>query len=501
MFWMSRNRSGSAPRHRVRRLLALWLLVLLVAWIAVGTYHGNKALPPGMSVAKPMQSVEQLGFLADYSYVDPSGRRHVDQRIFDRILELIEGAERLVVMDMFLFNDFAGDVKGPNMRALSTEVANALIKKKRGSPEMPVILITDPINTLYGSLDVELLERMRQAGVEVVMTRLRPLRDSNPAWSGVWRICCQWFGNSSSGGWLPNPVGDQKVTLRGVLGMLNFKANHRKTLVVDAGDDWVGLVTSGNPHDASSAHSNIAIEFSGAAALDLLETERAVVAFSAPDLQWPDAAGLVGQKAGDRDPSLAPFAKLQVLTEAEIRQAVLTALALAEPGDLVDLAMFYFAHRDIMRALKVAHLRGVRLRVLMDPNKGAFGRKKSGVPNRPVGWELHDAGIPVRWCDTHGEQCHDKLVLVRAKNGRAELIAGSANYTRRNLDDFNLETNVRLVADPGHRAIADAAAYFERRWNNRPGQSYSVPYEHYADQGRLRYWQYRFMEFTGLSTF
>ena len=88
--------------------------------------------------------------------------------------------------------------------------------------------------------------------MQVVETRLSQLRDSNPVWSGLWRLCCQWAGNSSYGGWLPNPVGPGDVSLRTWLRLLNFKANHRKTLVADAPEGWVGLVTSGNPHDAFS---------------------------------------------------------------------------------------------------------------------------------------------------------------------------------------------------------------------------------------------------------
>ncbi|MDT8409659.1 MAG: phospholipase D family protein [Wenzhouxiangellaceae bacterium] len=483
----------------MKRSFQLALVALVLAWIGTGWYHSYKPLPEGISVAAPMRAAESVRFMADFSYVDRSGKRQVDQRIFDRMLDLIDRAERLVVMDFFLFNDFAGDVDGPDMRPLSKEFAEALMAKKRQRPDLPVIVITDPINNLYGGLDVRPLARLRAAGVEVVITNLRPLRDSNPAWSGLWRICCQWFGNSSRGGWLPNPVGDQKITLRSVLRLLNFKANHRKTLVVDSGPGWTGLVTSGNPHDASSAHANIALEFSGAAALDLLETERAVAAFSAPELAWPARPSEL-IFATDMESGRQP-GHLQVLTEAEIRDHVLDAVELTRAGDSVDLAMFYFSHRELVRALIEAHRRGVRLRVLMDPNKGAFGREKSGVPNRPVGAELHAAGIPLRWCNTRGEQCHDKLMLIQRHNGGAELIAGSANYTRRNLDDLNLETNVRLVIESNAPVVGEVIDYFDRRWHNRPGEIYSVDYAEYADEGWFKYWVYRFTEATGISTY
>ncbi|HCD06420.1 MAG TPA: phospholipase, partial [Methylophaga sp.] len=72
---------------------------------------------------------------------------------------------------------------------------------------------------------------------------------------------------------------------------------------------------------------------------------------------------------------------------------------------------------------------GVRLRVLLDPNKDAFGREKNGVPNRPVAHELMQAGATVRWCDTHGEQCHAKWLMHRGAEGQSMMLLGSTNLT------------------------------------------------------------------------
>ena len=49
------------------------------------------------------------------------------------------------------------------------------------------------------------------------------------------------------------------MSLRSYLEMLNFKANHRKVFVADSADGPVTIVSSANPHDASSAHSNVAL--------------------------------------------------------------------------------------------------------------------------------------------------------------------------------------------------------------------------------------------------
>ncbi|MDZ7769051.1 MAG: phospholipase D-like domain-containing protein [Woeseiaceae bacterium] len=162
--------------------------------------------------------------------------------------------------------------------------------------------------------------------------------------------------------------------------------------------------------------------------------------------------------------------------------------------------MFYLSHRAIVRALVTAHERGAGLRVLLDPNRDAFGRKKDGVPNRQVALELHRAGIPVRWCNTDGEQCHGKMLVVEHADGTGTLLAGSANFTRRNLDNLNLETNVQ-VRRGTMPVLADAAAFFDARWNNEPGRVYSLAYEAFADSSPLRYWRYRFMEWSGWSSF
>lgn len=82
-------------------------------------------------------------------------------------------------------------------------------------------------------------------------------------------------------------MGPGQVTLRSYLTLLNFKANHRKTLVVDEGDRWTALVTTANPHDASSAHSNLGLTFQGPAVAELLDSELAVVRMAGvplPDL-------------------------------------------------------------------------------------------------------------------------------------------------------------------------------------------------------------------------
>ena len=483
---------GLFRRWRKRLVLALFAIYLVSA-----VWQVYKPLPAGIGREFPLQSASDVTLLTDATYVDAAGVRHSDQQVFDEVLRLIGQAQRMVVVDMFLFNDFTGADAAPALRPLSAQLTRALIERKRAAPGLRVVMITDPINTLYGGMASKHFDALRAAGIEVVITDLASLRAPNPAWSGLWQLCCRWAGNSDQGGWLPSPFGSGQVTLRSYLALFNLNANHRKTLIVDAGDGWAGLVASANPHDGSSAHGNVALRFDGPAVFDLLQSERAVIAMS--------GAGQLEALASARRPPPAILearaTQVQILTEGRIRDALLASIANAGTGDRLDIAVFYFSHRGLVKAVTDAQRRGVRLRVLLDPNEDAFGRKKNGIPNRQVALELHRAGVPVRWCDTHGEQCHAKFMLRRSAEGTAELIAGSANYTRRNLDDYNLESSVRVLSAADTAVMARAASYFEQSWGNTDGRQISLPYARYADDSRLRYWRYRFTEATGLSSF
>lgn len=486
------------PQRITTILGGVFAALLLLAAISVVMTRGLN-MPPGIAHNGQPYEFDQARLLFDTTYMDAaSGERRSDQMIFDAMLEMVGQARELIVLDMFLFNHFHGQEQGWT-RDVTTELTTALVKASRHQPTPQIILITDPINTVYGGLHAPHLEQLAQAGVDVVITGLTALRDSNPSYSGLWRLLGRPLGNAADEGWLPNALGEGKVTLRSYLSLLNFKANHRKTLVADNGAGSLqALVTSANPHTASSAHSNIGIVFDGPAAVDLLHTEQAVLAFSSDTVRIPErwlrqTSGAAAENRG---------ASIRVVTEQAIEQAVIAALQAAGPGDEVRLAMFYLSDRTVVKALAAAQQRGAVVRALLDPNKDAFGRQKNGIPARPVAAELHAQGVEVRWCDTHGEQCHFKVLTVDERTtGRSTIILGSANFTRRNLDNYNLESDV-VLSIPGDAKQAIAFRdWFDGLWTNGGGRAFSVDYAHYAEEGLLKRLQYRFMEHTGWSSF
>ena len=445
--------------------------------------------PMGTSYAGPPSAVSDIRLLYDLTYRKGQETIH-EQRILNEQLTMIRGAKEFIVADLFLYNDYYNKANG-NYPDSTRQMTEALIARKKEVKDLKVYLITDEINNSYSAASNEQFQLLEANGITVIITDLSKVRDSNPLYSGYYRAYFRHFGQGKDG-WLGNPFGENgpKVNIRNYLRLLNFKANHRKVLITDQ----EAMVSSANPHDASSYHSNIPFRFGGEAAASLLETEKAVASFSGTEISGIEY---------HYDPSdLRAETTVTIVTEDKIKTAILEALKGTEPGDHVMLGMFYLSHREIIDELLAAAKRGVSVRVVLDPNKDAFGFEKSGIPNRQTAAELTDQSggvIQVRWYLTQGEQYHAKIIGVYKEN-EAILIGGSANYTRRNLDNYNMETDLMVKVAAEDPLAAEFQEYFDRIWYNRDG-SYTGDYSEYEDDSLWKVLVYRFQEKTGLSTF
>lgn len=81
------------------------------------------------------------------------------------------------------------------------------------------------------------------------------------------------------------------------------------------------------------------------------------------------------------------------------------------------------------------------------------------------------------------------------------MLSGSANFTRRNLENFNLETDVALYGSPDHPVLRQAQDLFDRYWSNDDQRKFTVAYAEHRDERQWLRWLYLFMEASGLSTF
>ncbi len=476
------------------------LTVALILWALVIVWQGHKPLPSGLRMegASVMVGASDINILADMTAIDAQGQPVITQTIFDQMLARIGAARELVLLDNFLFNTITGNDNQPH-RPLCSKLTDALVSAKERHPDMPVVVITDPINTIYGGHEPPHLGALQHAGVDLIITDLKKLRDSNPLYSAWWRLGPRWLSRPAPGGRFPNPFSPEgpRVGIRSWLSLLNFKANHRKILVTDDGNGhWGVIVGSLNAHDGSSRHSNLAMEITST------ELARQV---------WASEAAVITMSGGRVPPSplpeiqptaVNPGCSVNLLTEGAIRDAILDELKLAGKGFSVDAAFFYLSHQSIRRGLIEAAERGAEIRLILDPSKDAFGRTKSGVPNRQAALDLMTQGrgrTTVRWYHTHGEQFHPKMIVIR-NAAESTIIMGSANMTRRNLDDLNLETDVRLSCPVGSAPDADLQQWFDHLWFNQEINA-TVEFEAFEDRSLIRRVQAEVQERTGLGTF
>ena len=81
------------------------------------------------------------------------------------------------------------------------------------------------------------------------------------------------------------------------------------------------------------------------------------------------------------------------------------------------------------------------------------------------------------------------------------VILGSANFTRRNLNNLNLETDIAVNGPTDMPLFRDIRKYMDLQWNNTEGKQFSVDYIDYYDNSFHRRMLYHWMERTGMSTF
>ncbi|MEO0508358.1 MAG: phospholipase D-like domain-containing protein [Verrucomicrobiota bacterium] len=485
----------------------------------------QKDMPPGANRSSPFYSFNYAELLIDCTAWDAKQERYIlDHRIFDTMLREIEQAETFLIADFFLWNPWRGKLEGGgNLRPLANELTVALIEKRIQNPDMPMLVITDPINRIYGDQAPEIYDRMADAGIPVVFTALDELPDSNMVYAPQAWFWSKFIPDESSDEAtrsMPNPFDPlgEKLTLAQFGRLLYFKANHRKALITGRiGGETRVLIPSLNPADGSANHSNVGLLVDGPVARVAADSEISIARWSVSKDENIHA-GLVPEAAkaiADIYDLLETFPKpdhagqgsasVAYRSERAIQDEIVLQFQKAVTGTRIDIGMFYFSDRKVVEALIGAIERGAAVRVLLDANRDAFGREKNGIPNRMIAAEIMELSeqyqVEVRWAATHGEQFHGKVLRVSGPQQEI-LFLGSANWTRRNLANLNLEANLLLANTSFINEAFDA--YFDSIWNNKRSYEESLPYEVWAETGwnlRWKTWLYRFQEWSGASTF
>ncbi len=460
----------------MKRIIILSLLILC----------GCSSLPPNISMESQTYQTDNVEFYYDLTY-KKNDIIYTEHRIFNQMEKIIENAEEFIVMDVFLFNNLY-NASEFNFPKVSSGVKKALIKKKREDKDIKIYFITDEINTFYGVYNTKELEELEKNGITVILTDLTETNGANRFYSTFWKYFFSWFGTGEHG-WLPNPFSPEapKVTIRSYLKLINLKGNHRKVLVTEK----EALITSANPHSASGYHSNIGFKFHGGIINSVVESEKAVGELSAIEMKLP---AVEFANEGEY--------KIQLLTEGKIGKALDSDIDDSQNGDEIYIGMFYLGDTVIVKKLVAAAKRGVRVRLILDENNEAFGMKKTGIPNRVTAKKLIDKSkgrIEVRWYRSSGEQYHTKLIVIKTFD-EVIINGGSANLTKRNIRDYTLDTNIRVVAPLDSKLAVDIEQYFDMLWNDDE-DTYTIEKEKLEDGYLSNKFLYDIQNISGFSTY
>jgi hypothetical protein len=493
------------------RLLAV---ALLLAWIGSAFWHSDRRLPPGLHIAGSWEStpVTEVKFLRDLSAADATGAPLGERQIDAEVLSMVAQAREIVVLDTGLFGDLPAAGPGaPRLRAapgIATTLTEALLRARHDQPDLQILLLVDPasIDMMVGP---NLIDRLREAGVDVVAVDASRLRAADSAFLALWQLCCGWWSHGKGSGSWPNPigVGPAGVTM-GLWGRTPaYQRSHRQLIIADDGGGHLEGFIFSRPLNAEAAlHSATALRVSGPALESSLESEFAVAQFSG----WTGGGSMQARsqrlaehlRQSRAVAQMTPdAARARVVSESLMGEALVALIDATGQHDSIDIAALYLSQRELVRALLDAAHRGVSIRILLDPGKDGYGYARSGLPNRVVASELvseSDGAVRVRWYRTHGEQFSAGLVLIRGGE-RAWLMVGTAELCRRDLDDFDLAAAVIAELPLAASAGVDALTWFDALWFNRAGGGieYSSDADVYADASQLRYWQYRLLEASG----
>ena len=512
-------------RRGRERVLAGWLVAVMVSPLWGAGVEDVEMKRVNVRTPEFFVAEDDVRLLTDYTAfavtnaATGEGVRSFHNEIHPQLLTLIGGARRHLIMSLFLYDSFyTTPPSAPDVVGATTD---AVVRRVQQYPELRAATIFDPSHRAYSRRCSPAEARLRAHGVSVFYSDLigglqrAGLVGLREGWGHLNRAVdvatLRLWGRGWSAlcGRIPLPLAkfdDYRPTLESAYNVSLMKANHRKVFVADRdGGELEMMVSTGNIHNPSAFHINHAVWVRGApaqAAYDLLREDIQHSAhLGALYTNWADGMDRSRRRAyftADFPParaippeamqrSVARPVGVRLVSEGEIAREIIAQLQAVEPGDEVDIQLFYLAYKPVLRALLAASTVVQRpIRLLLDANKDSFNKQKDGTPNRQVARyllreaEARGGRIAIRWYATHGEQNHAKTLLIRnAASGKRSFMTGSCNWTGRNASGINMELNVVVR---GSRAVTERFGdLFARCWENHDGLLYSLPYEAFAD--------------------
>ena len=195
--------------------------------------------------------------------------------------------------------------------------------------------------------------------------------------------------------------------------------------------------------------------------------------------------------------------KLQFVTEAKIGEHLDKDIENTKAGDEILMGMYFLADRGVVDRLIKASNRGVKIRIIFDRSRDAFGMSTNGLPNKPVSKKLKKKTknkIEIKWYFTNNEQYHTKITLIKKTDGNVIIQTGSANLIKKNIRGYIMDANFRILTNKNSKLTRDIYTYFDRLWENKDGL-FTVNFDDEPTTKASTDFMYKILDATQLGSF
>ena len=506
-----------------------------------------KTPPLGINYESPIRETENAEFHYDLTYLDKDGNIQYDRNLWDATYKVIDNAKDYLIVEMFLFNDLYNKDK-EHFPEFAKEYTERLVKKQKENPNLKVYILADENNNFYGAFEHPFITSMKNAGINVIIVDIFKLKDTFPRYSPFWRTFIKPMGNPQNKGWITNFYGDMwpKLTIRNLLRALNVKADHKKVFL----NEKEVVVSSANIHDPSYFHENIAIYTDGPIVKDVLHNLQLVAKFSDSEINVDgsdrrmenimnsgsndktetdektlnsenqkennvkqinneeneqnvkEKTSINSEKNSITDTEGHTY-KIQYLTEGAIGKHLDEDIDSLKAGDELLMGMYFLADKGVIDRLIKAANRGVKIRIIFDRSRDAFGMSTNGLPNKPVSKKLKKktkGKIEIKWYFTNNEQYHTKITLMKKTDGNVIINAGSANLIKKNIRGYIMDANFRILTTQDSKISKDVYTYFDRLWENKDGL-FTINFDDEPTTSGFSDFMYKILDATQLGSF
>ena len=506
-----------------------------------------KTPPLGINYESPIRETENAEFHYDLTYLDKDGNIQYDRNLWDATYKVIDNAKDYLIVEMFLFNDLYNKDK-EHFPEFAKKYTERLVKKQKENPNLKVYILADENNNFYGAFEHPFITSMKNAGINVIIVDIFKLKDTFPWYSPFWRTFIKPMGNPQNKGWITNFYGDMwpKLTIRNLLRALNVKADHKKVFL----NEKEVVVSSANIHDPSYFHENIAIYTDGPIVKDVLHNLQLVAKFSDSEINVDgsdrrmenimnsgsndktetdektlnsenqkennvkqinneeneqnvkEKTSINSEKNSITDTEGHTY-KIQYLTEGVIGKHLDEDIDSLKAGDELLMGMYFLADKGVIDRLIKAANRGVKIRIIFDRSRDAFGMSTNGLPNKPVSKKLKKktkGKIEIKWYFTNNEQYHTKITLMKKTDGNVIINAGSANLIKKNIRGYIMDANFRILTTQDSKISKDIYEYFDRLWENKDGL-FTLNFDDEPTTGGFSDFMYKILDATQLGSF